>query len=387
MRFHKLLCLALCLLMTISALSGLSLKASAAITLPVISLDEIGVLIKGNSHPVIGTVTSSTNVTKVTGQFFYANGTKAGDLVTITPNTKTVTLRSTKINSNLKFGTLGKGDYELRITATNAAGTVTKSVKFTIDMVKIGHANGDKDGKAGDSSGKEVLTAEWYVSSSNGPWKYVIRAKDPAVAEKIATAMEQACANDNIGYSKTTRTTCYTQAKKVNWNLSKITTKCDADCSSLVAVCVNAAGITVSSFNTDSLFKTLKGTGKFEWFTTENYTGHVMNLKRGDIVVRPKSQSTDGKSGHTFVVLTNGCKAGTTSVETPSSEFYPPCAASCTTIKSGLSNIGVDNSLEFRKLIAAANVATESIFVGYSGTAAQNTRMLEMLKQGILRKP
>lgn len=297
---------------TIALVLGLMPAAMAADTCtlnlkPMISLEEIGVVVKGNSNPVNGSVVSLYNITKVTGQFFYANGTKASDPVTITPNTKIVILEDTKINSKLKFGSLAKGDYELRITATNAAGTVTKSVNFTIDMVRIGHAYGDKDGKAGDSSGKEVLTADWYVSSSNGPWKYVIRAKDPAVAEKIAKAMEQACANNKIGYSRKKRTTCYTQAEKVNWDLSKITTKCDADCSSLVAVCVNAAGISVEMKSTKYLLQELRETGKFEVLDTEDYTGHVQYLKRGDIILRPLTSS---KSGHTMVVLTNGCNAG-----------------------------------------------------------------------------
>ena len=82
----------------------------------------------------------------------------------------------------------------------------------------------------------------WY----NKPWTSVIRPKDSAAAEKIAKAMEQACANDKIGYDQYQRTTLYAQAKANNWDLSKITTACECDCSSLVAVCVNAAGISVS---------------------------------------------------------------------------------------------------------------------------------------------
>ena len=352
---------------------------------PKIELDEIGVLVKGKSHPVVGTITSNTNITEATGQFFNIDGTKAGEPVTIKPNAKTLKLKSSKIDSNLKFGSLSKGNYELRITAKNSAGTASKSVYFTVDMVTIGHAEGNKDGKAGDSKGNEVYTKEWYVSSV-GPWKYVIRAKDPNVAEKIAKAMEQACNNDNIGYSGSNRETCKTQAEKVGWDLSKITKKCDADCSSLVGVCVNAAGISVPLKTTMYMCQTLQETGKFYIFSTEDYTAHVQKLRRGDIILRPK---TSTKGGHTMVVLTNGCNADNPVVEDNSDEsiYYPRCSASCTNIKNGLSDIGVNNSLAFRKTIAAANLPVEPLFANYSGTAAQNTRMLEMLKEGILRKP
>ena len=113
--------------------------------------------------------------------------------------------------------------------------------------VKIGHASIDeyrniKGGTAGDQTGSEVCTRNWY----NKPWTSVIRPKDSAVADKIAIAMEQACSNDNIGYDQNQRTTLYDQAKAKNWDLSKITVACECDCSSLVAVCDNAAGIPVN---------------------------------------------------------------------------------------------------------------------------------------------
>ena len=63
--------------------------------------------------------------------------------------------------------------------------------------VKIGSArideNGNaKGGKAGDQTGKEVSTQSWYRHSKG--WR-VFRAKDPAVAERIAQDMQWACDN------------------------------------------------------------------------------------------------------------------------------------------------------------------------------------------------
>ena len=130
--------------------------------------------------------------------------------------------------------------------------------------VKIGHASTSNNNTvAGDASGKEVCTRNWYCESST-PWQYVFRPKSSSVAEKIAKAMEQACSNNNIGYNQNKRTTLFTRAKEKNWNLSSITTKCDTDCSALIAVCVNAAGISVSKdMYTGNQYSILKNTGKF----------------------------------------------------------------------------------------------------------------------------
>lgn len=165
--------------------------------------------------------------------------------------------------------------------------------------VKIGHASMDENkhasgGNAGDQTGKEVCTREWY----NKPWIAVIRPNKTIVAEKIAKAMEQATANDNIGYDQSQRTTLYTNAKAANWDISKVKVKCETDCSALVAVCVNAAGITVSKdMYTGNEKNALTNTGEFQIFTDKKYLESSSLLKRGDILLG---------SGHTAVVLSDG---------------------------------------------------------------------------------
>ena len=123
--------------------------------------------------------------------------------------------------------------------------------------------------------------------------------------------MEQACANNKIGYDQSQRTTLYTQAKACGWDLSKITTACETDCSALVAVCVNAAGITVSKdIYTGNEKAALVNTGKFTVLTGSKYISSSTYLKRGDILLA---------SGHTAIVLSNGSGATSTQpVEAPS---------------------------------------------------------------------
>lgn len=171
--------------------------------------------------------------------------------------------------------------------------------------IKIGHAVHDERGKAtggqaGDQTGQEVVTRSWY----NSTWHTVLRAKDAAVAKKIATAMQAACDNNNIGYDQNQRTTLYTAAQAVGFDVAKIKVKCETDCSALVAVCVNAAGIKVSKdIYTGNMVSAIMATGAFAKLTESKYLTSDAYLQVGDILV---------KNGHTAVVLQNGAKVPTT---------------------------------------------------------------------------
>lgn len=153
--------------------------------------------------------------------------------------------------------------------------------------VKIGHAASDEsgkysNGKAGDQTGKEVCIRTWY----NRPWNKVVRPKNTGVALKIAKTCVDACNNNNIGYDQNQRTTLYTQAIKFDFDLTKITTPCECDCSSLVAVCVNAAGIKVSKdIYTGNMVAALKNTGSFDVLIDKKYLTSASLLKVGDILV------------------------------------------------------------------------------------------------------
>jgi hypothetical protein len=167
-------------------------------------------------------------------------------------------------------------------------------------VIKIGQASRDERGRysggiAGDQDGKEVAIREWY----NRPWNKVLRAKKPAVAEKIAKAMEDACANDRIGYDQGQRTTLYKLCRANGFNVSAINEPCETDCSALVAVCVNAAGVYVSGdIYTGNEAAALLATNEFEVLTDKKYLTTDEHLKRGDILLY--------EFHHTAVALENG---------------------------------------------------------------------------------
>ena len=169
--------------------------------------------------------------------------------------------------------------------------------------VIIGSARIDENGrahggKAGDQTGKEVSTQNWYKHSKG--W-VVLRAKDPIKAAKIAQAMRAACNNSNIGYDQYQNKTLWDEVKDKGYDPAKADKPCETDCARLVRVCCAYAGIIAKDFYTATEVDKLMDTGEFVKFTTSKYTGQSDYLGTGDILVTKTK-------GHTVVVLTNGSK-------------------------------------------------------------------------------
>lgn len=176
--------------------------------------------------------------------------------------------------------------------------------------VKIGHASIDERGRisggtAGDQNGREVCTRNWYA---NG-WTVLLRPKSADVAEKSAKACEAGCANAKIGYDQGQRNTLRAQAKKVGFDLSKITTPCETDCSAFMSVCAEAAGVNMDKAysasgnapTTSTMQAKFTATGRYTALTESKYLTGDSYLKRGDILV---------KAGyHTVMALSNGANA------------------------------------------------------------------------------
>lgn len=159
------------------------------------------------------------------------------------------------------------------------------------NSVTLGHAvsgtvNAIKGDKAGNQNGKELQFRQWYKSGETG-WTHVIRCKTKKKREMIADCMEKAVRNQHIGYDQNERTTLYAEAIKYGYDVSKITKDVETDCSALVAVCCNYAGIPISKdVYTGNLLQALKNTGMFNCHTSKSYINDFKKLKRGDILLR-----------------------------------------------------------------------------------------------------
>lgn len=196
--------------------------------------------------------------------------------------------------------------------------------------VKIGHASIDENGKiagggAGDQNGKEICTRSWYTKG----WNVLLRPKSSDLAEKSAKACEAGCANSKIGYDQNQRNTLNTQAKAVGYDLAKITSGCECDCSAFMHVCAIAGGANLSygsnGYTTRTIVAAFVKSGDYEKLTDSKYLTSDKYLRRGDILVKEGS--------HTVMVLENG-SAASTQVSTP---------ATTTTSK-------VDYTMEMRNL-------------------------------------
>ena len=167
-------------------------------------------------------------------------------------------------------------------------------------MITIGSARIDENGnatggKAGDQTGREVAEEKYYSHPLG--W-IVLRAKSVTVANKLAKAMKAACDNPYIGYDQSNRESLYLAAQKVGFDISKVTTPCETDCSALVRVCLAYAGIKVGIFNTVTEISVIMKTGQFDELPCDPNDLHI-----GDILVTKKQ-------GHT-VIVTSGKKAQT----------------------------------------------------------------------------
>lgn len=177
---------------------------------------------------------------------------------------------------------------------------------------QIGHARGQSLGSAaaGDwATGNEVSITGWY--SASGGWTHVFRPKKRSHAQKIAQAMRNACENNYIGYYQGRRNTAWSKAEAIaataGWSpecLSQISSDCDTDCSALVHLCCQCAGIYIPKDSGNSMTthdwsepQLLPQTGAFYTITSSTYTQKGDYLRAGDIL---------RSGGHTAIVVTDG---------------------------------------------------------------------------------
>lgn len=216
--------------------------------------------------------------------------------------------------------TWGTIEIDLDILQKEQASKAAEKVQpaKTYASVMIGGASSDENksargGQPGNQTGKELKIQKWY----NGNWHTVLRPKTAKLAEALAVQCEGACNNPNIGYDQSDRNTILAAAKAADWNLAKITTPCECDCSSLMSMCCICCGLPEADFyisrnlrTTKTIVAACKKTGMFDVLQSSEYLTSKDYLKRGDILV---------SNTHTCMVLQNGSKANkTTTTSSPS---------------------------------------------------------------------
>lgn len=166
---------------------------------------------------------------------------------------------------------------------------------YIIGSARLDERGQAANGQAGDQNGREVCTENYYVHSLG--W-YAYRAKEASVADALAKAMAQACANNHIGYDQNQRLGVITQLAKYG-TLAKIAVNTECDCSSLVRACCIQAGFDPGNFTTYNEGKALEATGKFEpritvTKDTKLETGMILvTRKKGHTVIVTKGEARE----------------------------------------------------------------------------------------------
>lgn len=179
-----------------------------------------------------------------------------------------------------------------------------------------------RNGAAGDQTGEEYYVRPWYNGGGYG-WDCVLRYPDLQKALVIAQVSRDAANNNNIGYDQNQRTSFYSQlsSNAVGWQPSKITTPCEADCSSSTCACIVAAGHLTGDVNlqqvnpnnsTHYMRADLTNHG-FQLLTDSRYRSSDAYLLPGDILLRDQH--------HTAVNLDSGASSGSTVIVSQGGEF------------------------------------------------------------------
>ena len=170
----------------------------------------------------------------------------------------------------------------------------------------IGETGNGRNNKAGDQTGKEVKTGNWYDFGQ----KAVYRWKNKTYAAKYAKIIKAFCNNDHIGYDMNDRTTLYNLLAKNGWDYTKVRTNVECDCSQLVACGINCTvgkAVVTSGMYTGNLDSQLMKTGLFDKLTAAKYVDSGDYLKIGDIINAPEH--------HVISALENGVKNKSTSTK------------------------------------------------------------------------
>lgn len=166
--------------------------------------------------------------------------------------------------------------------------------------VKCGWASIDERGRAsggqkGDQTGKEVKTGNWYWFGQT----CVIRPKSRSLGKKMAKVMKILCEGNYAGYDQIQRTTLWKEMSKVGWDVNKLKTKCETDCSAAIPVVCKACDVNISpDVWTGNLWQALNGTRKFVKLTSSYYVESSKGLRAGDIILNPAK--------HVIMVIADG---------------------------------------------------------------------------------
>ena len=165
-----------------------------------------------------------------------------------------------------------------------------------IYKVTLAHARCNENGKAtggkpGDQTANkehtkgELRFEDWYLSG-NG-WDFVLRPTIDSIKRLMPEDACKAVRNTHIGYGQDDRYTLYDTSKSVAYDCAKVEKNVDCDCSTLMTVCANYAGVAIPrDTSTHNMKARYSATGMFKILSANKYIKQPDYLKKGDTLVR-----------------------------------------------------------------------------------------------------
>ena len=237
----------------------------------------------------------------------------------------------------------------------------------------IGETGNGRNNKAGDQTGREVKTGNWYQFGQ----KAVYRWKSRTNATRYAKIVKAFCNNNNIGYDMNDRTTLYNLLEKNKWDYTKVNKKVECDCSQLVACAINCTmgkAICSSGMWTGNINTQLMDSGLFDKLTASKYLDRSTYLKTGDIINAPDH--------HVISALENG-SGGSSSKATLTIDGWwgnETTKASQKFLKTTVDGYVSNQPKKYKKyLTRASDAAWQFKRIGYKGGSLMVTALQKKL--------
>lgn len=199
-------------------------------------------------------------------------------------------------------------------------------------MVQISQASKDERGKysggqAGDQTGQELNTRSLWDNA----WLSLIVWIDAGRGRECGQQALNAANNPMIGYDQSERNTILTAARAVDFDLSRVSTPCETDCSALGGTCGIAAGAPESIIYEGG---NLCYTGNIaERFERTGLVKVYRGLSYNEILTRATAGSILTSSGHTVIVTDGADLVTSPSAPTTISGIYVDGQWGCATTR------------------------------------------------------
>ncbi len=196
--------------------------------------------------------------------------------------------------SGTASGSGATGGSSAEATSTGASADLDAGMIFNTQKNELGTYRG---GTEGDQTGKEARLMKYpdYYVDSSYPWSFVLRCTDEKVREQAVANAVAAAENDHIGYdSGDLRMTLWDQVVANDYDFSKISVDCSANCVTSALIFYKAAGYQLGieelqnidiSIHVWDVNETLLATGLFEQKDDAGYLHTSDHGVAGDLYV------------------------------------------------------------------------------------------------------